>query len=207
MRPQDGYGSGTPRPRNDSVASTRMALPSCAVHSTMNGPIVLGRMCRNAMRRWRTPSARAASTYCISRIDSTLARMTRAARGMIGTEIAMTTLWTAGPERGRHHQGEHQQRQPLQDVEHPLGDQVGLAADVADRSPMMPPSTEPSSVDATPDDERDPRAVHDAAVDVAAEVVGAQPVLGARARRACRRRRWRWDRGWRSRLRRRARSP
>ena len=63
----------------------------------MNGPMVLGRMCRNAMRRCRTPSARAASTYCISRMDRTLERMTRAARGMIGIEMAMTTLWSAGP--------------------------------------------------------------------------------------------------------------
>ena len=63
----------------------------------MNGPIVLGRMWRNAMRRCWTPSARAASMYCISRIDSTLARITRAARGMIGIEIAMTTFWIDGP--------------------------------------------------------------------------------------------------------------
>ena len=131
MRPHDGYGSGTPRPRNDSVASTRMALPSCAVQSTMKGPIVLGSTWRKAMRRWRSPSARAASTYCISRIDSTLARMTRAARGTIGIEIAMITFWTDGPERRRHHQREHEQRQPLQDVQHALGDEVGLAAGVA----------------------------------------------------------------------------
>src|SRR5262245_61045340 len=31
IRPHDGYGSGTPRPRKESAASTRMALPSCAV--------------------------------------------------------------------------------------------------------------------------------------------------------------------------------
>ena len=49
------------------------------------------------MRRWRTPTARAASTYCISRIDSTLERITRAARGMMGTEMAMTTLWMEAP--------------------------------------------------------------------------------------------------------------
>src|SRR5207245_1062364 len=83
--------------RHDRVASTRIARPSCAVHRTMKGPIVLGRMWRNAMRRCRTPSERAASTYCISRIESTLERITRAARGMIGIEIAMITLWTAGP--------------------------------------------------------------------------------------------------------------
>jgi hypothetical protein len=44
MRPHEGYGSGMPRPRKDSVASTRMALPSCAVMRTMKGPTVLGRM-------------------------------------------------------------------------------------------------------------------------------------------------------------------
>src|SRR2546426_666629 len=97
IRPQEGYGSGTPRPRNDSVASTRIALPSCAVQRTMNGPIVLGRMWRNAILRCRTPSARAASTYCISRIDSTLQRITRAARGVIGIQMAIITLWSAGP--------------------------------------------------------------------------------------------------------------
>jgi len=74
-----------------------MALPSWAVQRTMNGPTVLGRMWRKAIRRCRTPSDRAASTYCISRMDSTLDRMTRAARGMIGIEIAITTLWMAGP--------------------------------------------------------------------------------------------------------------
>src|SRR5207247_9168328 len=37
IRAHDGYGSGTPSPRNDSVASTRMALPSWAVQRTMNG--------------------------------------------------------------------------------------------------------------------------------------------------------------------------
>ena len=83
--------------------------------------MVLGRMWRKAMRRWRSPSARAASTYCISRIDSTLARMTRAARGMIGIEIAIITLVIDGPERGRHHEREHEQRQPLQDVHAPAG--------------------------------------------------------------------------------------
>ncbi len=44
MRPHEGYGSGTPSPRKDSAASTRMALPSWAVPSTMKGPTVFGRM-------------------------------------------------------------------------------------------------------------------------------------------------------------------
>ena len=93
--------------------------------------------------------ARAASTYCISRMDSTLARMTRAARGMIGIEMAMTTFWIDGPERRRHDEGEHQQRQPLQDVHDALGDEIGLAARrtrTGARSPRR--GTEPSRVDA-----------------------------------------------------------
>src|SRR6185295_14023873 len=97
IRPHDGYGSGTPSPRNDRAASTRMAAPSCAVTSTMNGPTVFGSTWRNAIRRWVRPSARAASMYCISRIDSTLARITREARGTIGLEIAMMTFWIDGP--------------------------------------------------------------------------------------------------------------
>src|ERR1700712_1960764 len=42
MRPQDGYGSGTPRPRNDSDASVRMVEPSCAVARTISGARVFG---------------------------------------------------------------------------------------------------------------------------------------------------------------------
>src|SRR6266511_4227753 len=38
----------------------------------MKGSMGLGRMCRKAMRRWRSPMARAASTYCISPIDGSV---------------------------------------------------------------------------------------------------------------------------------------
>src|SRR6202035_2558066 len=42
MRPHDGCGSGMPRPRNDSEDSVRMAEPSWAVASTINGASVFG---------------------------------------------------------------------------------------------------------------------------------------------------------------------
>src|SRR6266851_1862291 len=42
MRPQDGHGSGTPRPRNDNDASVRMVEPSCAVARTISGASVFG---------------------------------------------------------------------------------------------------------------------------------------------------------------------
>ena len=54
----------------------------------------------------------------------------------------------------------------------------------AERSPMIPPRTEPMSVEATPTIERHAGAMDDARVDVAAEMVGAEPVLAARRRQA-----------------------
>ena len=41
--PSEGSVIGNPRPRNDSVASTRIAEPSWAVASTISGDTVLGR--------------------------------------------------------------------------------------------------------------------------------------------------------------------
>ncbi len=38
IRPQEGYGSGTPRPRKDSAASTRMALPKLRRGENHEGP-------------------------------------------------------------------------------------------------------------------------------------------------------------------------
>src|SRR5207253_9592172 len=50
MRPQDGCGSGTPSPRNESEASVKIAAPSCAVAITIKGATVLGSTWRTAMR-------------------------------------------------------------------------------------------------------------------------------------------------------------
>src|SRR6185437_15506023 len=77
MRPQEGCGSGTPRPRKESDASTRIAEPSCAVASTISGARVLGRRWRTAMRSSPMPTARAASTNGCSRSDRVLERTTR----------------------------------------------------------------------------------------------------------------------------------
>ena len=68
------------------------------------------------------PTARAASTNGISRSDSVLERMTRATLGTSGMAMAMMVLVSDGPERGRHHQRHHQQRQRLHDVHQALHD-------------------------------------------------------------------------------------
>src|SRR5438094_1193343 len=63
MSPHAGVGSFTPRPRNDSDASRRMAWPRKALSMMRYGAITLGTTCRQAMRSGRTPTARAASMY------------------------------------------------------------------------------------------------------------------------------------------------
>src|SRR5262249_44096979 len=78
IRPQEGCGSGTPRPRNDSDASVRIAAPSCAVAITISGASVFGSTWRTATRNSLIPMARAASTNGCSRSASLWERMTRA---------------------------------------------------------------------------------------------------------------------------------
>src|SRR6185312_5801284 len=97
IRPQDGYGSGMPRPRNDSAASVRMVEPSCAVMSTISGASVFGSTWRTAIRVSLMPMDLAASTKGCSRSASVLARITRATIGTRGMEIAKITFGSEGP--------------------------------------------------------------------------------------------------------------
>src|ERR1700704_6954161 len=74
-----------------------MALPTCAVSMIMYGAMALGRMCWTMTRRHEAPTEVAASTYGFSLTDRAADRPIRAARGMIGMVMAITTFWTAGP--------------------------------------------------------------------------------------------------------------
>ena len=62
IRPHDGVGGWVPTPRNDRVASIRIALPSQIDPITRIGAVTLGRMWLRMMRGWRQPMAWAAST-------------------------------------------------------------------------------------------------------------------------------------------------
>ena len=84
-----------------------------------------------------------------------------------------------GAEGGRHHQGQHEQGQSLKNVQDPLGDQVGRSAGVAGEEPDDPPEHRAQQGRRHADNQRDARAVHDPRVDVAAEMIGAEPVLRA----------------------------
>ena len=67
-----------PKPRKDSAASVRIAVPTASVPLTMTGPSVFGRMCRNMIRASPAPDAFAASTYSFSRKERKTPRTTRA---------------------------------------------------------------------------------------------------------------------------------
>ena len=63
--PSDGSVGGTPTPRNDSVASVRIAVAMLIVASTSTGPSTLGSRCRAMMPSGATPITRAACTYSL----------------------------------------------------------------------------------------------------------------------------------------------
>src|SRR5260370_25242086 len=62
MPPQDGYGGGIPKPRNESADSARITAPSPMVARMRIVGITVGSTYSITMRRWLAPSARAAST-------------------------------------------------------------------------------------------------------------------------------------------------
>ena len=78
MSPQVGVSALTPRPRNDSTASVRIAFETLTVASTITGAVMLGRMWRPMIRQSEQPTARAAATYCSSLTERVMPRATRA---------------------------------------------------------------------------------------------------------------------------------
>src|SRR5262249_57858652 len=97
MLPQLGTYGGTPTPRKDGAASGRTAAANTKLPWTITGDRQLGRMWRPISQTSEAPSARAASTYDVSRITSTEPRTTRATRGAYTIPIAMMTFTTLGP--------------------------------------------------------------------------------------------------------------
>ena len=62
MLPQVGVSGGMPTPRNERIASIRMAEAQANVAWTMSGASVLGTTWRRSSAGVRAPSATAAST-------------------------------------------------------------------------------------------------------------------------------------------------
>src|SRR5713101_10218676 len=76
--PQLAVGGWIPKPRNDSVLSTRIASATTSVAFTMMGPRQLGNTWRRMMRVFDAPIARDASTNSRSRNDRVAPRTIRA---------------------------------------------------------------------------------------------------------------------------------
>ena len=67
MAPQLAAGGWMPRPRNDRLASARMALAMDSEICTIREPLMLGSRYRNSTRTSLAPMAMAAATYSRSR--------------------------------------------------------------------------------------------------------------------------------------------
>src|SRR5438552_18328273 len=93
IKPHDGVGGCVPTPRNDKVASIKIALPSQIEAMTRIGAVTLGRMWVMMIRGWRHPMACAASTYRFCFAESTAPRTMRELPGMITTAIAIIALF------------------------------------------------------------------------------------------------------------------
>ena len=61
MRPHDGAGGGMPSPRNESVASSRIACAISKVATTTRALPIFGRISVRMMRDVEEPMARAAA--------------------------------------------------------------------------------------------------------------------------------------------------
>ena len=79
--PQEIASAGSPMPRNDSVDSATMNVPSEIVAITMTGPAALGITCLNRMPSRLMPSERAAVTKSALRTEITELRVMRAIDG------------------------------------------------------------------------------------------------------------------------------
>ena len=90
-----------PKFRKLTNASRTIALAMIRVADTTIGPRALGRMCRNAIRRSLTPTARAAWTKSISRSDRNMARTRRAKPGHDSRPKMRIRVTTSPPPKKR----------------------------------------------------------------------------------------------------------
>ena len=99
MLPQVGVGGWTPKPRNDSNDSVRMACVTKSVTVTMIGPRQFGSMWRKMMRAVDAPLARAASTNSFSFNERNKPRTMRATPIQKNADRMNTTIPTVPPPR------------------------------------------------------------------------------------------------------------
>ena len=92
IEPHSGSGGCAPRPRKESPASRRIAVPRSSVARTSTPPAMFGSTSRNSARRAETPRSREDCTYSESPIDRTRPRTTREYAGQATITMARTAL-------------------------------------------------------------------------------------------------------------------
>ena len=107
--------------------------------------------------------------------------MTSAQRGIIGMVIAMMTFWQRVAEDGHDGQGQDDQRKGQEDVHEALQVEVEPAAEVGAADAEDGAEGRPHERGPETHEERGAGAVDQAGHHVAAERVGAEPVLAPRA--------------------------
>ena len=162
MLPHVGVCGGMPTPRNDRIASIRIADAAMYVACTISGAIVLGRTCRTSSSGVGVPTAIAASTYGSSRIDSTTERTSRTTRGISGTTMATITVREAR-RRQRHERDREQDRRDRHQAVHEAHDDRVEPAEVSGHEADREADRDADHGDRNADEQRGARAVDHAA--------------------------------------------
>src|SRR5207247_414637 len=97
IAPHDGKGGGTPKPRNESADSARIAAPRPIVARMMIVAMRFGTIWRAMMRAWPQPSARAASTYVDWATAVAAPRITRELAAAVGPASETPRVRRPGP--------------------------------------------------------------------------------------------------------------
>ena len=181
ISPSDGVGGRTPRPTKLIAASSRIAIPIRIEAWTITGPIAFGSTCRKATRRCEAPRARAATMYGSRRTASGRASHHPRDHRHVDDPDRQRLDAGAGAEHRGDDDREQDRREGHQHVERSHHEAVGEAADVAGEEAERHADGERQRDGAEGDHERDPVPGGDPREDVAAEVVGAEPVLRRRS--------------------------
>ncbi len=190
--PHDG-AAGSPSPMNASVVSVNTAVANVSTDWATIRLMTLGRMCRRMIRPDPEPMTRARSTNIRSLSESTWLRMTRAVvaqrrqadddhdhheRRADAEELRLGA--DDVEDDRREDQGEDDRRQDQEEVRQAHEQVVDRAADEPGDDPHERADDDRDDRRHEADDHRDARAVDRQVQEVAAELVRAERIGGAR---------------------------
>ena len=167
---------GTPRPRNDSVASSAMARATCTVATTISGGRQFGSRWRKMMRRRRQREAFGGLDVFLRRSDQRRgAHRARVVRPL-DDDQREHDVHHALAQHGEDHQRDQDRRERELQVDEAHDGGIGAAADIGGDQAERGADDAGDERGADTDAEGDAQAVEDAGEHVAALVVGAERV-------------------------------